>query len=105
MMHKVEVSPEVLSQIEAQARYYRSEEVSESTIIDWMLGLYDRFTNLKDHPKRFPVDEARTLNKGYEIRRLNYGDFGVFYRAYDEQPLVEILDLRHGRRLPNNEQE
>lgn len=105
MTHRVEVSPEVLSQIEAQATYYRSEEVSESTIIDWMLGLYDQFTNLKEHPKRFPVDGARALNKGYEIRRLNYGDFGVFYRVHDEQPLVEILDLRHGRRLPNNEQE
>jgi len=105
MMHRVKVSPKVLSQIQEQAEYYRSQDVSESTIADWMLGLYDRLTNLEEHPNRFPIDETRTQIKGYEIRRLNHGDFGVFYRVYDDQMFVEVLDLRHGRRLPRSEDE
>jgi len=103
MMHRVEVSPKVLSQIQEQAEYFRSHGVSESTIIDWMLGLDDRFTNLEEHPKRFSVDEARTQAKGYEIRRFNHGEYGVFYKVDDEQMRVEILDLRHGRRLPESD--
>lgn len=105
MKYRVEVSPEVRDQVDAQVAYYESERVSELTIVEWLSGLYDRFVNLQEHPKRFPVAVARTAARGYEIRRLNHGEFVVFYRVLDDQRLVQILDFRHGRRRPIDDED
>jgi len=105
MTYRVEIPPEVHAQIDAQVAYLRDEHVAEFTMADWLLGVYDGITGLREHPARFPIDEIRTQIRGYEIRRLNYGEFAVFYRIDDDRRVVQILTIRHGKRQPWLEEE
>ena len=52
-----------------------------------------------------PIDEIRTQIRGYEVRRLNYGEFAVFFRIDDDRCVVQILTIRHGKRQPWLEEE
>jgi len=105
MSYRVEIPPQVNAQIDDQVVYYRDEGVADQVIIQWLSGLLDVVDSLEQMPLRFPVDPDRTAIRRYEIRRLNYGEFGIFYRVYEDRRVVEILDLRHGRRRPDHEED
>lgn len=104
-MYRVETPPQVNAQIDDQVEHYRDEEASEQVIIGWLSGLLDAIDSLEQLPLRFPVDPDRTAIRRYEVRRFNYGEFGIFYRVHEDRRVVEILDLRHGRRRPGHEDE
>lgn len=105
MMYRVEISLVVHGQMNSQVEYYRGEMVPDATVVRWLAGLFDAVDSLREHPKRFPIDADRSAIKGYEIRRFNYGEFGVFYRVREDDGLVQILDLRHGRRRSVREED
>lgn len=100
MNYRVEVSPEVQEQIDEQVAYLRSEQVSETILVGWLMSLSDAMLSLREHPLRFPVDAIRTQIRGYEIRRMSVGEFVVFYRVMGELGLVQVLTIRHGKRRP-----
>ena len=57
-------------------------------------------TSLEQWPRRFPVADAISQAKGYEVRRANYGEYAVFYRVDESRAVVELLAFRHARRRP-----
>ncbi|MBL4697783.1 MAG: type II toxin-antitoxin system RelE/ParE family toxin [Phycisphaerales bacterium] len=105
MIYFVHYSPDIANLINAQVEYLEQQGASTPIVTNWLLELYDRIASLREHPKRFVVDTQRSEVIGYEIRRFNHGEYGVFYRVDDAQAVVEILDFRHGRRLPLSEDE
>jgi len=105
MIYLVHYNSDIASLIDAQVKYLEQQRASTPIITNWLLELYDRIASLREHPKRFVVDTQRSEAISYEVRRFNHGEYGVFYRVDDEQAVVEILDFRHGRRLPRDKQE
>jgi plasmid stabilization system protein ParE len=51
-------------------------------------------------PRRFPVAERESEMFGQEVRRVNHGDYAVFYFVDEGEGVVELLAFRHGRRRP-----
>lgn len=99
-MYKVLFTKTANDAIDDQVAYYRSEQVPEGTIIDWLLGLLEQVDRLDEMPRRFPVAETVSMAKGYEVHRLNFGVHAVYYRVHDDRRVVEVIGFRHGRQLP-----
>ncbi|MBL4697778.1 MAG: type II toxin-antitoxin system RelE/ParE family toxin [Phycisphaerales bacterium] len=100
MMYKIIYAQEALDGINNQVTHYVSESVPVDTINAWFQGLIDQVAGLYSMPRRFPVAQSVTKVKGYEMRRMNYGVYAVYYRVDDDQKMVEIVAFRHGRQQP-----
>jgi len=100
MMYRVIYAQEAVDAINAQIAHYARESVPVDTINAWFQNLIDQVAGLYSMPKRFPVAQAVTKVKGYEIRRMNYGVYAVYYRVDDERKIVEVIAFRHGWQLP-----
>lgn len=103
MSHRITFGPGVNALIFEQARYLCSEGAGKPVVIDWLARLYDKVDALRDHPRLYPKAELVSKALGYEVRRLNHGEYAVFYRVDDHRRVVEILDFRHGRRRPTTD--
>jgi plasmid stabilization system protein ParE len=85
--------------------YYFSQEVPVEVVAAWLRGLYGKVECLYDMPRRIPVAHWMTKAKGYEIRRMNYGEYALLCRVREDERLVEIIAFRHGRRRPWHEEQ
>lgn len=99
-MHRVVLTAAVYDAIDAQLIYFRQAEVPEAVVSKWLVGLFDRIWTLGEMPRIGAVAEVVSQVKGYEVRRLNYGEYAVFYSVLDEPLVVEVIAFRHGRRTP-----
>ena len=99
-MYKIIYAQEALDGINNQVTHYVSESVPVDTINAWFQGLINQVAGLYSMPRRFPVAQSVTKVKGYEMRRMNYGVYAVYYRVDDDQKMVEIVAFRHGRQQP-----
>lgn len=104
MKYRVIYTQEVVNAIEAQVAYFIGEQAPSDRIESWLAGLYDCMIFLDQWPRRFPIAEAISRAKGYEVRRMNYGQCAIFYRVDDGRSVVELLAFRHGRRRPWSEE-
>ena len=100
MTFRVIVSETVLAAINAQVEYFISESAPPDRIQQWLLGLFDRIDGLYEWPERFPIAASVSRVAGYEVRRMNHGEYALFFRIDQEQEVVEIIAFRHGRRTP-----
>ncbi len=100
MSFRVVITREAEDAIAAQVEYLKKQSAPEDRVVRWLAGLFDLIDSLYELPRRFPVAEAVTAVAGYEVRRVNYADCGVFFRVDDAQSLVEIVAFRHGRQRP-----
>ena len=100
MTYRVVIAEAVQLAVQNQIAYYRSVAVPQRTIAAWLRGLLDRVEGLHHLPRRYPVAGLVSEMKGYEVRRLNYGDSAVFCRVNPERKVVEIIAFRHGRQKP-----
>jgi plasmid stabilization system protein ParE len=99
-MHRVVLTATVHDAIDAQVACLRAAELSDAVVSDWLVGLFDRILVLGDMPRTGAVAEVVSRVKGYEVHRLNHGEYAVFYRVFDEPAVVEVSAFRHGRRQP-----
>ena len=60
------------------------------------LQLYERVLSLDDIPKRYPVDRVFTEAAGVVTRKMNFGNYLVFYQVDDDRRQVNVLAFRHG---------
>ncbi len=98
MTYRVTFAPRFLNDVDRQIEYLLSEHVAITTIERWFGDLYDKLEGLYHWPLRFPISPEQTEDMGYEVRRLNYGDYQVFYRVDEDARLVEVIHFRHGSR-------
>ncbi|MEX2213703.1 MAG: type II toxin-antitoxin system RelE/ParE family toxin [Phycisphaeraceae bacterium] len=96
MIYRVVYTDAAHAQIRAQVAYFRRERVSGRTVDNWLNKLFDLMDSLCEWPKRFAVSERETAARKREIRKVNFGDYLVFYCVSDERQLVEIVGFRHG---------
>ena len=52
--------------------------------------------SLDEIPKRYPVDRVFSEAVGVIARKMNFGDYLVFYEVDDERQQVNVLAFRHG---------
>jgi plasmid stabilization system protein ParE len=99
-MYKVIYAQEAIDGINHQIAHYVSESVPVSTINVWFQGLIDQVAGLYSMPRRFPVAHTVSKVKGYEMRRMNYGVYAIYYRVDDDRKTVEVVGFRSGRQIP-----
>lgn len=100
MTYRVSISPEVLDSIDRHIVYLRHEGAPPDRIDAWLGGLRATIDSLYLMPRRFAIAEAVTAAKGYEVRRVNHGDYALFYRIDDAAQRVEVMAFRHGSQRP-----
>ncbi|MBX3318137.1 MAG: type II toxin-antitoxin system RelE/ParE family toxin [Phycisphaeraceae bacterium] len=105
MSFRVVVPRAVEEAIDAQVSYLIKQGTADDRLQDWLDGLLHLIDSLSDWPRRFPVADATSAARGYEVRRANRGDYAIFFRVDDEHRFVEILAFRHGRQQPSFERE
>lgn len=52
--------------------------------------------SLDDIPKRHPVDRVSTEATGVVTRRMDFGNYLVFYQVDDDRQQVNVLAFTHG---------
>jgi len=93
MAFRVELSPEVLADLDAIASHIREQGSFESAG-KWFNGMIDAITSLRDMPERCPLaDESSDLQT--EIRFLLHGKRNRRYKVY-----FAVHNVRNGANLP-----
>ena len=98
MTYRVLYTESVRADIAAHVRYLQDQQVSPEVIENWFAGLFDLIDSLYQWPLRYPVAEPESRAMGFEVRKIIYGRYLVFYRVDQAQHLVEVLAFRHGAR-------
>lgn len=98
MTYRVVYTKPFLKDIDQHTDYLIGEGVSIWTVMQWYDKLFQQLDGLEDMPKRLPVDERMSELTGQITRKLNYGDYLIFFRVLDEVQQVELLHFQHGAR-------
>ena len=96
MIYRVIYTRSFRERIHAHVDYLLAEKVSNQTISNWYDQLLLLLDSLDDTPKRFPIDERMSEETGSLTRKVNYGNYLVFYMVDDEDRTVQIIEFMHG---------
>ena len=94
--YRVVFTQTVNEEIDSQVNYLIEQQVSPERLTSWLNKLLEVIDSLEQWPHRFPVSQDETAIKGFEIRKLVFGNYLVHYRVDDDGQLVEVLSFRHG---------
>jgi len=67
----------------------------------WLGGIWEAIDDLETMPRRHPLAEALSRDLGVETRRLIFGNYVMHFSVDDASGVVEVLQFRHGRELPD----
>ena len=98
MTYRVIIPPHVEALIYDQARYLQTQGAGNTVVAEWLEELFARFEPLADHPRLYRIAETVSKALGSEVRRINHGEYAVFYRVDEQSRCIELIDFRHGRR-------
>ena len=99
--YRVQLSPVVIQQIREQVFYIA--RVSIDRALQWEDRLQAAVQSLST-THGHNVDDAMTRHAGIEVRKLVFeGTYIIHYHVNDCERLVEVLNFRHGARLPGRE--
>lgn len=98
MSYRILYAPSFQDDVDQYLEYLISEKVVIATIEQWFTKLYDQVDGLYKWPKRFPVDPIQTEAAGRETRKMNVGDYLVFYQIDEGAHQVNIVAFMHGAR-------
>jgi plasmid stabilization system protein ParE len=96
----VQVSREVEDAVADQVVYFHAHGAPDSRIERWLERLWDLVDSLSKMPRRFPVSVRESEMYGNELRRVNLGEYAIFYRVDEHEHAVFIVAFRHGKRRP-----
>lgn len=97
MDYRVLYSPHVLANIREHVRYLiKEQKVSPATIQRWYAPLFERIESLHKMPRLYAVDETATKRHGYEVHKLTYKKYVVYYTVNDDKQVVELIAFMHG---------
>jgi len=98
VVYRVYYAGTFLDDVERHVEYLASSGVSVDTIRGWYDRLFERIDSLDDWPQRCPVDDEQTRRHGRVTRKLNFGDYLVFYQLDDDLHVVRVVAFIHGAR-------
>jgi len=98
MRYRVHYADTFLADIEHHVDYLLDAGVSTGTIRGWYDRLFDRVDSLDDWPQRCPDDDKQTRRHGHTTRKLNFGDYLVFFHLDNDHHVVEVVAFVHGAR-------
>lgn len=91
-------APSFRDDIRQYLRYMRDQHVGEAIVERWFNALFDRIEDLPDWPSRYPVDPIMTRDSGRETRKLNMGNYLVFYQIDEPGKAINVVAFMHGAR-------
>lgn len=98
MIYRVVIPLHVLDQIDEHMVRIAQDSVDRA--LNWQDGLMDHIARLDELPKAHPISEADTEINGYELRKLNHGNYLVIFRVDEDRHMVFVEGFRHGAMLP-----
>jgi len=93
--------PRVVEAIDQQVEYLIEQHVSSARVTEWLIKLYELTDSLSQWPRRAPMAEAESAEVGFEIRKLVFGDYLIFYRVDESRACVDVLHFRHATQERN----
>lgn len=97
--YRVILSPTVQDQIWEQVKFIAVDSIDHA--LNWEDRLRREVLNLGTMPRRYPVNQAASERSGEPVRKMVFErTYLLFYRINLESRSVEILNFRHGARLP-----
>jgi len=96
MSHRVVILPSVENQVLEQALYISQDSIDSA--LQWEQALRERIMALGEFPSAHPISESASRAFAREVRKMNFGDYLVFYRVEAESKTVYILAFMHGAR-------
>lgn len=92
--YRVILSAEALANLADILRYI--EQDSEQNAVRMVDRIYRECESLEMFPHRYAIDR-RGKQLPFEIRLMPVPPYRVIYRIIEEQHLVRVLTIRHGR--------
>jgi plasmid stabilization system protein ParE len=96
MSYRVVLAESFTDDLDRQVAYLLREEASIATVGRWLSKLYQQVLGLDEFPHRFPVDRYQSETSGRETRKLNFGEYLVFYQVDDARCQVNVVAFAHG---------
>lgn len=100
MTYRVSVYSKVYEQIEHQVTYLLSQSAPYDRVSAWADSVLAAMRSLSEHPQRFSVYSTPEDRLLFPVRRMNVGEYAVFYHVNESTRTVTILEFRHGRQAP-----
>jgi plasmid stabilization system protein ParE len=98
--YRVTVYAKVHEQIEQQVTYLLSQSAPYDRVSAWLDSILSAMRSLSEHPQRFPVYTTPDDQMLFPVRRMNVGDYAVFFHVNESAGTVTVLEFRHGRQAP-----
>jgi len=96
MSYRVIYTDQFIDDIKRHVAYLREEHVGDHVVTRWYERLFDRIDALDTWPLGHPIDESYSRELGHEVRKVNFGDYLVFYEVKAEQEVVRVIAFYHG---------
>jgi plasmid stabilization system protein ParE len=101
--YSVFIAPIVQDQIRAQVLYIARDSIDHA--LDWESRLRKAIMEIGALPTSNSVDEAASARISQEVRKMVFErTYLVFYRIRKSNHSVDILNFRHGARLPQTDE-
>ena len=101
MIYRVHIAADVQNAILEQAMFIASDSVDRALV--WKDQLQLRIEKLEHMPTAYPVSELESVRVGFEVRKLNFGDYLIYFRVLEVEGEVIVVGLRHGAMMPPGE--
>ena len=101
MEYKINYAPRVCEDLDA-IHSYIEERSSTEKADHWCLKITDQINNLQRFPSRCPIAPENAF-VDEEIRHTFVGEYRIIFVV--DSSSVQILHIRHGKRLPATPQE
>lgn len=97
--YRVIIPPIVQDQIWQHVLYIARDSIDNA--LAWEDRLRAEIRRIGSLPAGYAIDEAASARLGQEVRKLVFEKtYLIFYRVNAERSRVELLNFRHGARLP-----
>lgn len=97
--YHVIIPPVVQQQIRSQVLYIARDSIDNA--LAWEDRLRAEISRIGSVPTGYAVDEAASARLGEEVRKLVFEQtYLIHYRVNPKRHVVELLNFRHGARLP-----
>jgi hypothetical protein len=96
---RIIIAPVVQDQIRTQVLYIARDSIDNA--LAWESRLCLAIKDISTLPTRNPIDEQASARIGQQVRKLVFErTYLLFYRISQEKRSVDLLNFRHGARLP-----
>lgn len=97
--YRLIIPPIVQDQIWQQVLYIARDSIDNA--LAWEDRLRTEIRQIGSLPTGYAIDQAASVRLGQEVRKMVFEKtYLVFYRVNAKRRSVELLNFRHGARLP-----